>query len=388
MSGTAENTDAEYSDADFAEYVDELDAIANDPTLTDAEKQDAIDTAIQDELAELSAADTVTATEAGVDAATANLTGPTATAIPEETTVTEPTTVSDPTTADLNERLDNLDAAIDDLELPNADVVGDPTTASYGTTTAASAPAAEPAPVTEPAPVAEPASAAATTAENASIGVDGNVDYYSPRDVDRDGNVDVIHSRVDGVDTITHVDDNGEITLVEQDLDFNGTYETAAAARPGGTVRVAEDTDDDGDVDLATFYNETGERFRQDNIDGARITETKLDTDGDGDQDVQLIDTDGDGRFDTASLDTDSDGYTNEELIDVDGDGRFDVRVADDNGDGTLESTLVDTVGDGCLGDISTYESLIPADDGYHTQAGTDVYEAPATDSAVTGDLA
>ncbi|TQF74604.1 hypothetical protein FK531_00370 [Rhodococcus spelaei] len=369
------NTD-EYTEADAAEYEAKLNDIATDPTLSPDEKFDAASDALSEELEQI-------ANSTGAPAATATAT---ATA-PEETTVTDP-----------NQKLDDIDATLEDLGSIGADsapadsgVVGDPETASYSTTTTTSATTSATTSVTtsaEGAP-AEPAPAATATPDlNTAIGVDGNVDYYSPRDVDRDGNVDVIHSRVDGIDTITHVDDDGNITLVEQDTDHNGTYETAAAPRADGTIRVAEDLDDDGAVDLATFHDPaTGRPVREDEIDGARITASQFDTDGDGQPDVHLVDSNGDGRFDTVALDTDGDGIVNATLVDTDGDGKFDLVTSDDDNDGSQETylTAADN-GVGSLGDISTFESLIPADDSYHTQSGANSYEPPAAHE-VPGDL-
>ncbi|MFC9790204.1 FG-GAP repeat domain-containing protein [Rhodococcus sp. NPDC127528] len=360
------NPDA-YTDADLAEYEAELTDIAADPNLSPDEKLDAIEDAVSAEIDEImGAAPTSTPSSTTNTASTDTESADTADTAPEETTVTEPTA----TVEDLNSVGADAPAG--------SDVVGDPATASYGTAT--------PDAVAEP--VSEPA-AATTQPASTPTGLEGNVDYYSPRDVDRDGNVDVIHARVDGVDTIAHVDDEGNVTLVEQDTDHNGTYETATAVRADGTVRIAEDTDDDGDVDLVTYHAPaTGQPVRQDEIDGARITASQFDTDGDGRPDVHLVDSNGDGRFDTVAVDTDGDGVVNATLIDTDGDGKFDLVTSDNDNDGSQESYLTSGEnGVGSLGDISTYESLIPADDSYHTQAGADTYEPPVVDE-LPADLA
>lgn len=386
----------QYTDADLAEYEAELNDIAADPNLSPDEKLDAIADAVDAEIDEITGSDVeidettgsaptsapgaadAPATADTVDAAS---TADTVDTAPEETPVTDPTAAPQST----------------DTATPTAtaDVIGDPATATYTSTTSTATTTTEVevegAPIepdTSPAPDTAPAPETGS-ALNEAIGVDGTVDYYSPRDVDRDGKVDVIHSRVDGVDTITHVDEDGTITLVEQDTDFNGTYETAAAVRADGTVRVAEDLDDDGAVDLVTYHDPvTGEPARQDEIDGARITSSKFDTDGDGEADVHLVDSDGNGRFDTVSLDTDGDGVVNATLVDTNGDGAFDLISSDDDNDGSQESYLTSAdSGAGSLGDISTFESLIPADDSYHTQAGADTYEPPVVDDAAA-DLA
>ena len=284
----------------------------------------------------------------------------------------------------LSEKLDGIDQTLSELEgigtdsvtaPAGSDVIGDPESATYSS--AASEPIAE---APAPAPAAE---------QSAAVGVNGTVDYISPRDVDRDGKIDLTHSRVDGVDTITHYDTDGGITLVEQDTDYNGTYESATSVRSDGSLRTAEDHDDDGDVDLATYRDaDTGLRVRQDVIEGGRIVDSRFDTNGDDNADTYLIDTDGDGRFDTANLDTDGDDITNETLVDTNGDGSFDLASADLDNNGSLESMLTaNTAGDGVLGDMSTYESLIPADDSYHAQAETAPYEAPTVDEAPSSDI-
>ena len=303
---------AVYDSTDSAEYKAKLDAIANDPTMSVEEKADAITNAMEEEMNEISAA-----TDTSDDKETA----------PE-------------------------------AAASSAEVTADPSTASYGDTVA-TAPESVP-----------PAEAPAASTVNEAIGVDGQVDYVSPRDVDGDGLVDLTHSRVDGIDTTTHYNEDGTITLIEQDTDSNGTYETAAAQQSDGTIRVAEDLDDDGDVDLATFHDPvSGAPVRQDTIEGGAITETLIDSNSDGQVDVVLIDSNGDGRFDTAMLDSDADGRVEATLVDTDGDGRFDLGQLDSNADGDYDT--VATSADTDLGTIESLESAIPTDDNYHAQAGT-----------------
>ncbi|WP_338889778.1 hypothetical protein [Rhodococcus sovatensis] len=306
-----------YDSTDAAEYKAELDAIANDPNMSVEEKADAITNAMEAEMNEISSASSTS------DAKVA---------------ASEPAASS-------------------------AEVTADPSTASYGDSSAAAS---------ESAPSAEvpPAEAPSASTVNEAIGVSGQVDYVSPRDVDGDGLIDLTHSRVDGIDTITHYNEDGTITLIEQDTDSNGTYETAAAQHSDGTIRVAEDLDDDGDVDLATFHDPvSGAPVRQDTIEGNAITETLIDSNLDGQVDVVLIDSNGDGRFDTAMVDSDADGRIDATLVDTDGDGRFDLGELDSNGDGTFDT--VATGADTDLGTIESLESAIPADDNYHAQAGT-----------------
>ncbi|MGB3370753.1 MAG: hypothetical protein WBA81_09045 [Rhodococcus sp. (in: high G+C Gram-positive bacteria)] len=308
---------AVYDSTDSAEYKAKLDAIANDPTMSVEEKADAITNAMEEEMNEISAA-----TDTSDDRATA----------------AEPTASS-------------------------AEVTADPSTATYGDSSATASESVPPAKV-------DAVDSPAASTVNEAIGVDGQVDYVSPRDVDGDGLIDLTHSRVDGIDTTTHYNEDGTITLIEQDTDSNGTYETAAAQQSDGTIRVAEDLDDDGDVDLATFHDPvSGAPVRQDTIEGGAITETLIDSNSDGQVDVVLIDSNGDGRFDTAMLDSDADGRINATLVDTDGDGRFDLGELDSNGDGNFDT--VATGADTDLGTIESLESAIPADDNYHAQAGT-----------------
>ncbi|WP_209205497.1 hypothetical protein [Rhodococcus sp. 1R11] len=319
-----------YDNSDVAEYDAKLDAITNDPNASYEDKADAISQAIDDELDEISSATEVTA---------------------------------DPSYSAPDYSAPDYSAP-DSATAPTTEVTADPSTATYGE------PAATPIASATPAPAPAPAPAPETSTVNDEIGVSGNVDYVSPRDVDGDGLVDLTHSRVDGIDTITHYDEDGSITLIEQDTDSNGTYETAAAQQPDGTVRIAEDLDDDGDVDLATFHDPvSGAPVRQDTIEGSAITETLLDTDGDGHADTRLIDSNGDGQFDAALVDTDGDSYTNASLVDTDADGQFDLASVDTDGDGTL-----DTVVTGAEADLSSVESLeasISAGEDHHDPAGT-----------------
>lgn len=268
---------------------------------------------------------------------------------------------------------------------PSPNLTGDPQDATYTTTAPA---ASEQPPVaadpvgagTAPGPIADDTDPGTGTAGETDLGAGTGGEYYSPRDVDGDGNVDLIHTRIEGVETITHIDEDGSITLVEQDTDGNGTYETGIAPTATG-IRLAEDLDDDGTVDLATHLDPTtGAPLRQDVIEDGRITDTRLDTTADGNPDVHLIDSNGDGRFDTALLDTDLDGITNDTLVDTNGDGTFDLRTADTDNDGTQES--FDTATDGHLGSIEQFEALIPAEDHYHEQADTYPTETPADQTA------
>jgi len=373
-----------YDNSDVAEYEAKLDSIANDPNTSTADKADAITQAIDDELDEISSATEVTADpdySAPSSTPTAPMTEPPADSVTPttDTTTTYTTTTppaaepgatsAAPSTSPSATTTDTAPAS------PTTEVTADPSTATFGdpaTTTSAPATPA-PAPTADSTAAAEteaPAGAGYPATVNDEIGVSGNVDYLSPRDVDGDGLVDLTHSRVDGIDTITHYDADGAITLIEQDTDHNGTYETGAAQQTDGTIRIAEDLDDDGEVDLATFHNPiTGDPVRQDTIEDNAITETLLDTDGDGHADTRLIDSNGDGQFDTALVDTDGDGYTNATLVDTDTDGQFDLASVDTDNDGTLDTVVTGAEAD--LSSIESLESSISAGEDYHDQPGT-----------------
>ncbi|WP_164874072.1 hypothetical protein [Rhodococcus spongiicola] len=307
----------------------------------------------------------------------------------------------DKSPADTAAPADTADVTAEPDRAPTADVTGDPETATYGyptessteptVTPAAAGDTSEPT-ATPAAGGTEPENMTGTTGPdlNAATGVEGDIDYFSPRDVDGDGNIDLAHSRVDGIDTITHYGDDGSITLVEQDLDDNGTYETAAAAREDGTLRIVSDLDDDGAPDQAAFYDQTsGAAVRTDHLVDGQITDTQLDYDGNGIQEVHLVDTDGDGRFDTAIVDTDADGIVNSTFVDTDGDGDFDLKTDDTDNDGAPDTfTTANMTGPDVLGSIETFEEMIPADDMYHAQAQTEDYSYPPVAEEVPSDLA
>lgn len=173
--------------------------------------------------------------------------------------------------------------------------------------------------------------------------------YESARDVDGDGTVDVIHGVTpDGFNKIAHVDDAGNVTLLEVDTDGSGTYETAISAGPDGTIRVAVDFDDDGQADAVGYLDGNGNTVRKDVIEGGLVIESKLDTNGDGRPDVVVLDSDRDGRGDTVIRDTDGDHITDDIYIDTDGNGAFDLHLSVIDGDGDSDSS---TTGPGAATD-------------------------------------
>ncbi|MGW4477958.1 hypothetical protein [Rhodococcus triatomae] len=158
------------------------------------------------------------------------------------------------------------------------------------------------------------------------------------RDVDFDGSVDVIHSsNAAGGAVITHVDEAGQVTLVEEDSDGNGTFETVYAPQGDGTALVGEDRDDDGSIDVVAHYDATGQPERVDVLEDGLVVESTFDTDGDGRPDTLIADTDRDGVVDTIAVDTDGDGYVDTVSADTDGDGAPDTVYVDRDGDGVVD---------------------------------------------------
>lgn len=201
--------------------------------------------------------------------------------------------------------------------------------------------------------------------------------YYSPRDVDHDGRNDVIDVQTrDGQTQTHHLDDQGEIVLTEIDTDGDGILETTVKALDEKTNLVQQDKDKDGEMDTAKVVDtKSGATIQQDTLENGKVTETRIDSDGDGKTDTQLIDSDHDGAFDTAIVDSDQDGVPNSAYIDTDGDGSFDIAKTDaDNGDGILETEVTSGEVGGSLGEMSNFTDHI------HYRAG-DTSGDPSTQS-------
>lgn len=202
--------------------------------------------------------------------------------------------------------------------------------------------------------------------------------YYSPRDIDGDGIDDIVHAQGhDGTSQLFHLDDNGAVTLRELDSNGDGTFDAQERTLDDTTVQFRQDTTGDGTFDTVSYVDaETGATLQQDHFaaDGTR-TESRFDTDGDGNTDIILRDTTGDGNFDEVNLDTDKDGWVNTRLLDTDGDGNFDeLRYDADNQDGVLETVLTTDDLPGGLGrmtDFTQYDAFDPALDetGFDTGA-------------------
>ncbi len=197
-------------------------------------------------------------------------------------------------------------------------------------------------------------------------------EYSAPtsvsRDVDFDGTVDVIHSTTAaGERTITHVNDAGEVTLIEKDSDGNGTFDTVATQASDGTILVGQDVDDDGDIDLVGHY-EDGALQRLDTLENGQVVESLFDTDGDGAPDTMTADLDRDGAVDTLGVDTDGDGFIDTVAADRDGDGATDLLAVDTDADGVVDfevtgeqleagadSVAADSAGHGYPGDDAAF---------------------------------
>ncbi len=148
---------------------------------------------------------------------------------------------------------------------------------------------------------------------------------HSAVDIDRDGNVDVVHgTTADGTAINSYLDDTGNVVLVEADTDHNGTYDTLVYGGPDGTTIVESDSDDDGSADVIAKLSADGDVIQIDGLDHGQVVSSAIDVDGDGNFDVQLVDTDRDGGFDTTVVDADNDGSPDTVITDTDGDGQAD----------------------------------------------------------------
>lgn len=212
--------------------------------------------------------------------------------------------------------------------------------------------------------------------------------YYSERDIDGDGKTDLIYTTDDeGFSEVHHVNEHGEVTLTDVDLDGDGTMESSYQELKDGSVKFYSDTDGNGESDTVTYMDgETGGLIQQDVIEDGQVVSRSLDSDGDGNPEVQLVDTDGDGTFDTAYLDTDNDGVVNTEMVDTDGDGQFDRADSDLDGDGVLE-TRTDAFDSNLdsFGSIDSFEQMAQYEEmNYETTDGG--FDAADDDAGLSGD--
>lgn len=187
--------------------------------------------------------------------------------------------------------------------------------------------------------------------------------YFSERDVDSDGVNDLIHTQTfDGQNQTHHLDESGEVTLTEVDVDGDGILETTVQQLDEKHSVSRHDLDGNGEVDqVKVFDTETGATVQQDTIVDGKVVHSMLDQDADGLPDVELFDTAEDGTFDAVTVDSDKDGVPNTAYFDEDGDGKIDMSMSDvDNTDGILETTLTaDDLGSENLGDMDTFVDMI-----------------------------
>ena len=111
-----------------------------------------------------------------------------------------------------------------------------------------------------------------------------------------------------------------------------------------GTVRVATDLDDDGNVDAKGILDAQGNVVQADAIADGVVREYYRDTNGDVHLDTTLVDSTGVGQFDTLILDSDGDDVPNTVLVDTDSDGIFDLKMEDTN-DGILDEVTTGSQG-------------------------------------------
>ncbi|MFI8775291.1 hypothetical protein ACIGKQ_24515 [Gordonia sp. NPDC062954] len=139
-----------------------------------------------------------------------------------------------------------------------------------------------------------------------------------------------------GNDVAVHYDAAGNVSLVEVDTDGDGRYDTAAVSTADGTTLVGHD--DDGRIDTIAHVDRDGDLTRVDTVENGQIVASTLDQDGNGAPDTVIEDTDRDGVADRISYDRDGDGRIDYIAADTDGDGQLDTYVADNDGDGQADS--------------------------------------------------
>ncbi|MGC5257250.1 hypothetical protein ACPXCG_12940 [Gordonia sp. DT218] len=237
---------------------------------------------------------------------------------PAPTDASAPTEAPADPAAQPDDSGDSLTAA--DQQVPeNPDITsGTPYDAGQGATGSdapadPASPAAPAAPATgEPAAAAAPDGPQHTPDTPATPGApDGDgIQVTSALDTDGDGNPDVVHAiDTESGDHLTaHLDAQGNVTLVEDDVDHDGNPDMIAYGGPNGSTIVEADVDHNGSPDLAAKVGADGQLEEVHTLDAAgNVTSATLDTNGDGSPDVTLADTDGDGKPDVQVLDQDHD---------------------------------------------------------------------------------
>ncbi len=184
--------------------------------------------------------------------------------------------------------------------------------------------------------------------------------HTDTRDVDGDGSVDVVHSIVDAQQHVDYLTTDGEVLLTDVDTDGDSTFETTVTS-DNVTDTTSTDWDNDGNMDTVTYSDSsTGVVFQEDSLtDDGQVYSSRMDFDGDGTTDVELLDENLDGNFEKAGVDADSDGAADAVCRDVTSDGEFDFVAIDSDGDGTLETNLdAADYGASGLGDVSNFEQM------------------------------
>ncbi|MDO5077729.1 hypothetical protein [Corynebacterium sp.] len=165
--------------------------------------------------------------------------------------------------------------------------------------------------------------------------------HVSSRDVDADGSIDVVHSVEDGTQNINYLSAEGEVILTDVDADHDGTFETARITTADNVIASGTDLDNDGDVDLVSYADgRSGVIFQEDSIEDGVVTSSRIDVDGDGMTDIELVDENMDGHFEKAGADFDMDGDADVVYRDVNNDGNFDYASYDSNNDGVMDTNL------------------------------------------------
>ncbi len=146
-------------------------------------------------------------------------------------------------------------------------------------------------------------------------------------DLDGDGRLDAVGLDLDGDgladDALADLDGDGIADHAV--LDVHGTAERYFTDDGSGTWSVAVEPRAQDSRELRWF-----------GLDGVEHTGGPLvDFDGDGQAEVRLLDSDGNGLADRAIT---SGGNSVTGYVDTDGDGRWDVKLTDTDGDGTADA--------------------------------------------------
>ncbi|GAA4789572.1 hypothetical protein FRX94_08945 [Corynebacterium canis] len=211
-------------------------------------------------------------------------------------------------------------------------------------------------------------------AEQGAVGASGNPQHevelddpsgsvrnsVSSRDVNADGSIDVVHSVVDGEQNVSYLSAEGEVILTDVDADRDGIFETARITTADNVVVEGTDLDNDSDVDLISYADgRTGTVFQEDSIVDGTVASSRMDFDGDGATDIELVDQNLDGHMELAAVDFDGDGDADVIYRDINNDGTFDYASYDSDGDGVMDTNIdANDYGASGLGDAAAYAEL------------------------------